>query len=137
MFESVESFLFANKNFFFSTLFVFLDTHADGRPRGFGHVEFSSKENAIACFTSAMEEPIFFAGRDLVIDYAKGSSQKGGGADAEPNNRLYFNGCKEGEVELKDVFAGHAQNIISIYFCVYFFSFFFPCFFLLFFFLFF
>jgi len=68
-----------------------------------------------------MEEPLYFAGRDLVIDYAKGLNAKSG-ADAEPNNRLYFTGCKDGELALKDVFAGHAQNIISIYFCVYFFS---------------
>ena len=94
---------------------LFLDTHGDGRPRGFGHVEFTNKEQAVACFTSAMEEPIYFGGRDLVVDYAKDNSYKA--QEIEPNNRLYFVGCAEGESALKDIFSAHSENIISIYYC--------------------
>jgi hypothetical protein len=72
------------------------------------------KEQAVACFTSAAEEPIYFGGRDLVIDYAKDISKP---ADLEPNSRLYFLGCAEGESALKDIFSAHSDNIVSIYYC--------------------
>lgn len=62
-----------------------------------------------------MEEPLYFGGRDLVIDYAKGINSP---KEVEPNNRLFFVGCADGEVALKNILAGHAQNIISIYFCM-------------------
>jgi len=93
---------------------VRLHTHGDGRPRGFAHVEFTTKEQAIACYTSAMEETIYFGGRDLVIDYARDISHKA--TDLEPNNRLYFIGCAEGEAALKDIFSAYSQDIVSIYY---------------------
>lgn len=88
------------------------DTHGDGRPRGFAHVEYNTKEQAISCHTSALEEPLYFAGRDLVIDYAKDLTQ-----NQEPNSKLYFLGCAEGESALKEIFSGHTDNIVSIYYC--------------------
>jgi len=93
---------------------VRLHTHYDGRPRGFGHVEFANKEQGIACYTSAKEEALYFAGRDLVIDYAKDNTATA--QDIEPNSRLYFLGCAEGEEALKDIFAEHSKNIVSIYY---------------------
>jgi hypothetical protein len=62
-----------------------------------------------------MEEPLYFAGRDLVVDYAKDNSVKA--QDVEPNSRLYFLGCPEGEEALKDIFSAHSQDIVSIYYC--------------------
>lgn len=62
-----------------------------------------------------MEEPIYFGGRDLVVDYAKDNSHKA--QDVEPNPRLYFMGCPEGEDALKDIFSAHSGNIVSIYYC--------------------
>ncbi|KAF9528842.1 hypothetical protein CPB83DRAFT_853827 [Crepidotus variabilis] len=89
-----------------------IHTQSDGRPRGFAHVEFASKDAAVACFTSAAEEALFFGGRDLVIDYAKGDKV----SVTPPNNRLYFTGMQAGESGLRQILGKHVDEVVTIYF---------------------
>ena len=74
-----------------------------------------NKEHAIACVTSAKEEALHFAGRDLILDYAK-SHTPSSASNAEPSNRLYFAKFADGENALRQVMESHGNNIVSIYF---------------------
>ena len=59
-------------------------------------------------------------GRDLIINYARSKEQTRPAAD--PCERLYFSGCKEGEVTLREVLKNVEDGIVNIHFCAYFFS---------------
>ncbi|CAA7264050.1 unnamed protein product [Cyclocybe aegerita] len=93
---------------------VRIQTHGDGRPKGFAHLNFQTKDSAIATVTSAHEEPIHFGGRDLVIDYAKplGPAQ----SENTPNNRLYFGRFADGEGALRELLSKYRDSLVSIYF---------------------
>jgi len=97
---------------------VLLETHADGRPRGFAHVTFDTVKNSVSAVVSAAQEPFHMAGRDLIINYARPKAQTRPSAD--PCERLYFSGCGEGEVALREVLKNVEDGIVNIYFCAYF-----------------
>jgi RNA recognition motif-containing protein len=93
---------------------VRIQTHADGRPRGFAHITFASKESAVAAVTSAREEPLHVSGRDLVIDYARQAAATY--SKVEPSNKMYFSRFLEDESELRTFLDEWKDSIVSVYF---------------------
>ena len=95
---------------------MLVETHPDGRPRGFAHVTFDNVKNAVAAVLSATEEPIHIGGRDLVVNFAKPKTNSR--ANNEPNEKLYFSGCNQGEAALRELLKDFEGDIVSIHFCV-------------------
>ncbi|KDR78175.1 hypothetical protein GALMADRAFT_65210 [Galerina marginata CBS 339.88] len=93
---------------------VRLQTHADGRPRGFAHITFVTKESAVAAVTSAREEPLHVSGRDLVVDYARQPASTYTGVDPSP--RMYFNRFSADEPALRNFFGEFSDSIVSVFF---------------------
>ncbi|PPQ90951.1 hypothetical protein CVT25_008281 [Psilocybe cyanescens] len=92
---------------------VRIQTHADGRPRGFAHITFSNVEAATAAVTSSAAEPLHVAGRDLFVDYARQASL---GPRQEPNSKVYFARFHQDENALRQLMTEFKDQIVSIYF---------------------
>ncbi|KAH9476780.1 Nucleolin 2 [Psilocybe cubensis] len=92
---------------------VRIQTHADGRPRGFAHITFSTQEAATAAMNSSAAEPFHVAGRDLFLDYAR---QNRSLPPLAPNKKLYFPQYYEDEDSLRQLFSEFKDQITSIYF---------------------
>jgi RNA recognition motif-containing protein len=93
---------------------MLVETLPDGRPRGFAHVSFENVKNAVAAVLSATEEPIHIGGRDLVVNFAK--PKVNARANKEPNEKLYFSGCAQGEAALRELMKDVEDDIVSIHF---------------------
>ena len=94
-----------------------IETSPDGRPRGFAHVTFENVKNAVAAVVSAGEEPIHLGGRDLNVNFAKPRANANARAINEPNQKLYFSGCSEGEAALRELMKDVEGDIIEIHVC--------------------
>ncbi|PPR00808.1 hypothetical protein CVT26_012449 [Gymnopilus dilepis] len=93
---------------------VRIQTHADGRPRGFAHITFADQESAEAVVTSAKEEPIHFSGRDLFVDYARRPTFTH--KDEEPNKLVYFGRYDAGEEGLRNLLSEYEESIVTLSF---------------------
>jgi RNA recognition motif-containing protein len=71
-------------------------------------------KNSVSAVVSAAQEPFHMAGRDLIINYARPKVQNRPSAD--PCERLYFSGCHEGEVALREVLKNVEDGIVNIHF---------------------
>ena len=87
----------------------------DGRPRGICHVDYESKDSAVAAMASASEEPLHMAGRDLRLDFSSGNRVQ---QVTEPSEKLYFSGCAGDEVEIRTLFKAFGKNIVDIHLCM-------------------
>ncbi|KAF8900496.1 hypothetical protein CPB84DRAFT_1962415 [Gymnopilus junonius] len=91
-----------------------IQTHADGRPRGFAHVTFTDKESAVAAFTSAREEPLHVSGRDLYIDYARRPARTY--TEVEPSSKVYFGKFTQEEEDLRALLGDFQDAITDVIF---------------------
>ena len=89
--------------------------NGDGRPKGICHVEFATKESAIAAIESASEEPVHLLGRDLRVDFSAGNRVQ---AVTPPSEKLYFSGCDGDEAAVRNVFKQFGDSIIDIHLCM-------------------
>lgn len=121
MYEFVSCQLFAFENLHDTHFFILVETFPDGRPRGFAHVSFENVKNAVAAVLSASEEPIHLGGRDLNVNFARPKANSR--ANNEPNEKLYFSGCTEGEAALRELMKDLEGDIVSVHFCALFFFF--------------
>jgi nucleolin len=97
---------------FGKVLNVRLHMGADGRPRGICHIDFASKESAVAALESAAQEPIHLAGRDLRVDYSDGVKSP---AAPQAGDKLYFSGCAGDESEVREIFKDFNDSIVDIH----------------------
>lgn len=97
-----------------------LDLNSEGRPRGIAHVDYATKESAVAAVESASQEPIHLAGRDLRIDFAAGPRNQQN--NSEPSEKLYFSGFSGDEAELRTIFKDFGESIVDIHLCMLFYS---------------
>ncbi|PPR02532.1 hypothetical protein CVT24_001958 [Panaeolus cyanescens] len=88
---------------------VTLQTHADGRPRGFGHVVFASTAQATAAVESAAEEPICIGDRDTVLDYAINRENT-------PNASIFFGNFDGDANALRSILSEQQEKIVDITF---------------------
>lgn len=88
----------------------------DGRPRGIAHVEFTTKEGAIAAIESGSQEPIHLLGRDLRLDFSAGKEAPR--QQNEPSEKLYFSGCAGDESEIRAIFKDFSDSIVDIHLCM-------------------
>jgi RNA recognition motif-containing protein len=88
---------------------VTLQTHADGRPRGFGHVVFASKDQAVTAFNSAAEEPIYIEGRDVVLDYAVNR-------ETVPNTSIYFADFDGDANAIRNILSEQQEDVVDVVF---------------------
>lgn len=94
--------------------FMLVETHADGRPRGFANVTFENVKHSVAAVLSATEKPIHIGGRDLVVNYARPKAIPR--HNNEPNEKIYFSGFAEGEDALRELMKDVEDDIVSIQF---------------------
>jgi RNA recognition motif-containing protein len=84
----------------------------DGTLRGFGHIDFVNKEDAIAAYESHAENPIHVLNRSIRLDY---STPRGEVVNA-PSRKLYFHGFSSDQSILRDSLAEYEDNVVSMYF---------------------
>jgi len=99
---------------------MLVETHMDGRPRGFAHITFGNVKDSVSAVVSATEEPMHLGGRDLVVNYARSKAESK--RNLEPSEKLYFSGCREGEASLRTVLRDVEEDVRDIHFCAFFFS---------------
>ncbi|KAF9040047.1 hypothetical protein BJ165DRAFT_1495054 [Panaeolus papilionaceus] len=88
---------------------VTLQTNAEGRPRGFGHVVFANQEQAVSAYESAAQEPITIADRDIVLDYAMNR-------EAQPNTNIFFGNFDGDANALRNILKDHTESIVDVVF---------------------
>jgi len=94
---------------------MLVETHADGRPRGFANVTFENMKHSVAAVLSSMEAPIHMGGRDLVVNYARPKAIPR--HSNEPYEKLYFSGWATGEDALRELMKDVEEDIVGIQFC--------------------
>ncbi|KAG6826595.1 hypothetical protein H0H92_015212 [Tricholoma furcatifolium] len=90
---------------------VRIATGRDGRLRGFAHVHFENKEDAIALMESIAEEPMYLLDRDLRFSFAAPSRQ-----ERDPSNTLYFQQLHRTEEEIREIAGDFKDSIVSVRF---------------------
>ncbi|KIM42005.1 hypothetical protein M413DRAFT_445198 [Hebeloma cylindrosporum] len=93
---------------------VRIQTHADGRPRGFAHVTFANVKDSVAAVVSATEEPMHLGGRDLNVNYARPKQEAA--RNNPPSEKVYFSGCAEGESALREILKNVEGDIVDVHF---------------------
>ncbi|KAG6901462.1 hypothetical protein C0995_011618 [Termitomyces sp. Mi166 len=84
---------------------------ADGRTRGFAHVEFADVHDAVAAYKSIMEEPMFILDRDIRVDYAAVRRQR-----AQPSMTLYFQGFRGTLDDMREATSDFGEYISDVFF---------------------
>lgn len=84
---------------------------ADGRCRGFAHIEFENEQDAKDAIAADQEDPIFLLDRDLIVDFAP----KRVVSIKEPHHKLYIFDFVGTEDELKDAFKDYSSSIIDVH----------------------
>jgi hypothetical protein len=111
----LRTFFFPDR--FFNGVFIRttpLDVNVRGRSRGTAHVEFASKDQAVAAMNSINEKPIQMSGRYLRIENSFGNQKPVN----EPNEFLYFSNCSGGVSEIRTVFQEFNDSIIDLFLCM-------------------
>ncbi|KAJ7605930.1 hypothetical protein FB45DRAFT_464152 [Roridomyces roridus] len=78
---------------------VRVSTRPDGTSRGFAHVEFLSKEDAVAAHASYLEEPLYMLDRNVRVDFAPVRPT----AHNPPSSKLYFYDYRGNEESIREV----------------------------------
>jgi RNA recognition motif-containing protein len=91
---------------------VRLASNPDGTTRGFAHIEFLNKEDAIAAYESQLENPFHVHDRPLRVDY----STARGEIVTTPNHKLYFHGFSSDQSILRETLAQYEDNLVSMHF---------------------
>ena len=89
-----------------------LDYFQLGHPRGTCHIDFVSKDGAIATILSSAKRPISIDGRVLRVSFSEGRRCK---PVTTPNDQLYYLGCDGDKSEIKAIFQQFEDDIVSIY----------------------
>ncbi|KAF9468370.1 hypothetical protein BDZ94DRAFT_1318032 [Collybia nuda] len=84
----------------------------DGSTRGFAHIQFVNKEDAIAAFESVAEEPMYIMDRDVRVDYAPVRTR----AVQEPYHKLFFQNFEGDETMLRNAAQEFESSILSVFF---------------------
>lgn len=87
----------------------------DGRPRGTFHVDFASKDSAVALMESAAQKPIHLNGRDLRLDFASDNIRT---PVTDPSEKLYFHGCSGDESAIRTIFQQFSGSIVDVFLCM-------------------
>jgi len=82
----------------------------DGTNAGYAHVQFEKLDDAIAAHASATEEPLYFLGRNVRVDYSSARFTA-----TEPNNKLYFTEFHGDEADLRKATREFASSISGFY----------------------
>lgn len=91
---------------------VRLSTRPTGESRGFAHVEFLREEDAIAAFTSFVEEPLYMLDRNVRVDYAPVRPT----SSNPPSHKLYFFDYRGNEEALRLSLKDFETSIQRTYF---------------------
>jgi len=83
-----------------------------GRSTGACHIDFASKDGAVAAVTSKTKNPVSIAGRKLRVEFSEANARK---VVTEPSNRLYFSGFAGEESEIRTIFQQFRESIVDVY----------------------
>jgi hypothetical protein len=102
---------------FLSTVFFLrttsLDFFRNGRFRRACHVDFASKDGALAAGTTAAQNPIHIGDCELRIEYSADRKPV-----TDPSNKLYFSGCSSDESEIRTIFQQFSESILEVFVCM-------------------
>ncbi|KAF8889134.1 hypothetical protein BD779DRAFT_420960 [Infundibulicybe gibba] len=84
----------------------------DGSARGFAHVEYVNRDDAISAMESAAEEPIYIMDRNARVDYAPPRAE----IVHEPFHKLYFYDFRGDEAALRESVKEFERSVVSTYF---------------------
>ncbi|KAK7029907.1 hypothetical protein R3P38DRAFT_3266760 [Favolaschia claudopus] len=87
-------------------------TRPGGEPRGFAHVEFLREEDAISCYESFVEEPLYMLDRNIRVDYAPTRPT----GNNPPSHRLYFYDYRGNEEALRTALNEFETSIQRVHF---------------------
>lgn len=96
-----------------SLMWKFSAYKPDGSARGFAHIQFASKADAIAAVDSINEEPMYIMDRDIRVDFAPVRTP----VAPEPYHKLFFQNFEGDEIMLRDAAQEFESSIISVFFC--------------------
>ena len=82
--------------------------HPDGTSRGFAHVEFLSKEDAIRVIESDRQDPMYMLNRSLGLDYATPRNRR---KLNDPYHTLYIYDFRGKEEDLQEIFNEFSESI--------------------------
>ena len=92
-----------------------LDFYQHGGSSGTCHIDFASKDGAVATMASVAKKPLVVAGRKLRVEFSEGKTRK---LVTEPNSKLYFSGCAGDELEIRTIFEQFRDSVVDVYLCM-------------------
>jgi len=89
---------------------VRLALNGDGTAKGYCHVVFKEKGDAVAIFANARDEGLYYNNRSLRVDFASPFPAR----DTKPHHQLYFSGLRSDESYLEGALSNYKQSLKRI-----------------------